>query len=113
MTREEAISQLQDLRSHCKDFSEEDSVWQKDIEALEKAIKALQEQDWIPCSESLPERFENVLVTAKLKGDVEKLVYEGCYRGHMGWELDGVRSPQLYNIMAWQPLPEPWEGVEE
>ena len=45
MTREEAIFQLQDLRSHCKDFSEEGSVWQKDIEALDMAIKALQE--WI------------------------------------------------------------------
>ena len=41
MNREEAIAQLEDLREHCEGFTNEDSVWSEDVEALNIAIDAL------------------------------------------------------------------------
>ena len=45
MTNQEIIEQLKSLKSHCEDFrDDEDCVWSKDVEALEKAIEALEKQ---------------------------------------------------------------------
>ena len=45
MTEREIIEQLKSLKSHCEDFRDgEDSVWAKDIEALDSAIEALGKQ---------------------------------------------------------------------
>lgn len=44
MTNKEIIEQLESLKCHCKDFMEEDSVWSKDVEALEAAIEAVEKQ---------------------------------------------------------------------
>lgn len=42
MTEYETILQLQNLREHCRAFSDGgESIWQKDIEALGNAIKIL------------------------------------------------------------------------
>lgn len=43
MTNQEIIEQLKSLKSHCEDFrNDEYCVWSKDVEALEKAIEALE-----------------------------------------------------------------------
>ena len=47
MNREEAIAQLEDLREHCEGFTNEDSVWSEDVEALNIAINALRKQEVI------------------------------------------------------------------
>ena len=45
MTNKEAIEQLKELKLHCEDFRDgEDSVWAKDVEALNSAIEALEKQ---------------------------------------------------------------------
>lgn len=44
MTNKEIIEQLESLKCHCKDFMEEDSVWSKDVEALEAAIEVVEKQ---------------------------------------------------------------------
>lgn len=45
MTEYETILQLQNLREHCRAFSDGgESIWQKDIEALGNAIKTLERQ---------------------------------------------------------------------
>lgn len=45
MTNQEIIEQLESLKSHCEDFkNEEDCVWSKDVEALDRAIEALEKQ---------------------------------------------------------------------
>ncbi len=44
MKLKEAISQLESLQGHCRDFldvNDETCIWKKDIEALEMAIKTL------------------------------------------------------------------------
>ena len=45
MTKQETILQLKDLMEHCKDFYDgKDSIWAKDIMALDIAIDALEKQ---------------------------------------------------------------------
>ena len=43
MTRDEVIDQLKSLLEHCKTMRESGEVWVRDCEALDVAIKALQE----------------------------------------------------------------------
>lgn len=47
MKLKEAISQLESLQGHCKDFldkEDESCVWKRDIEALEMAIEILERE---------------------------------------------------------------------
>lgn len=58
---------------------------------------------WIPCSERLPEDDRMVLVTCCTKKgvrNVNRAYYEGGF-----WHGSGSMS----GVVAWQPLPEPWE----
>ena len=63
--------------------------------------------EWIPVSERLPENFTSVLLTAKMPEDVECLVYTGGRAG-TDFTLDGVINSERYEVIAWQPLPEPY-----
>lgn len=62
--------------------------------------------EWIPCSERLPEDDRMVLVTCCTKKGV-KNVNRAYYDGGF-WHGSGSMS----GVVAWQPLPEPWEGEE-
>ena len=82
------------------------------------------EQRWIPCSERLPEekdagilkklgtskRSEYVLATAEVKG--ERMTVTACtYDGE--WHWDKKYAFPDYKIVAWMPLPQPWEGDDK
>lgn len=63
---------------------------------------------WIPCSERLPEKSGWYWVTVEL--------LDGCKETNMTlytpknmWML----SCNETQVLAWQPLPEPWEGANE
>lgn len=69
--------------------------------------------EWIPCSERLPERYCHCLVTRRneyedgFDTDVREDVYlelEGVWDWHSKFE--GLHD----EIIAWMPLPEPYEG---
>ena len=57
-------------------------------------------QQWIPCSERLPEERGFYLTTTK-----DKAVY--CDY----WNEDNFDRTEM--VIAWMPLPEPWKGAEE
>ena len=79
----------------------------KSVDAIEMLSEKVREQKqkWIPCEERLPETDGLYLATFTLIGipkftNVEKFKNNEweCHNGY---------------IIAWQPLPEPWEGTND
>ena len=88
-----------------------------------KAIKALPsaqpEQRWIPCSERLPEDYQDVLVWFEYYryGD-----YNGIYQmqgigsyssEYNSWLINGENGWHKLRVIAWMPLPEPYKERRE
>ena len=78
------------------------------FERLEKALKEIPPaQQWIPCSERLPEATGVYIVTCNI---------------YNGDKVDGVTATWSYwrrnewmmkDVLAWMPLPKPYGGDEE
>lgn len=71
--------------------------------------------DWIPVSEKLPETNESVLCWAKSTARGGDVCFVGsCHNGF--WFLQSSANthsfPGQYKIVAWQPLPEPYQKGE-
>lgn len=85
-------------------------VWNHDYErgftdAIIRVIGLPSVNQWIPCSERLPDKDGIYLVTHRKFGKLE-VTWNIFYGGeHASW---------LWNdeIIAWMPLPEPYKGEE-
>lgn len=76
--------------------------WKKQyIELVEREAGA--DQGWIPCSERLPENAMNVIAQFS-DGTVTELRYAG------NGIFEGIYEYSTRVIIAWMPLPEPYEG---
>ena len=87
-------------------------------EALQMAIKALEEPQWTPCSEftgdGYPEEDGLYFVTEQnygfyLDGDVKQKVAHTCWFKDHNF-VGRVYNQNYSNIVAWMPLPKTWEG---
>lgn len=85
----------------------------EDIRALPSADRP---QEWIPCSERLPEPDKYVL----LSFDNFTLAEVGRYEvdddgGGAFYAGDDEKSYSSYGIFvnAWMPLPKPWKGADD
>ena len=81
------------------------------MQVLDELPSAQPEQRWIPCSERLPNKFEDVWVTDNC-GRIAV-----CHRGHSGWR-DAESGDWMYyldSIVAWMPyyVPEPYQEGEQ
>lgn len=98
-------------------FTDIENYTCKDGEKMREAIKALEQDQWIPVSERLPEEEQRVIVTLD-NGDVLEALY-----GYGEWALtseDGYVDLDGLEVIAWMPLPDPYkasptgaEGSEE
>jgi hypothetical protein len=66
--------------------------------------------EWIPCSERLPEDAKTTVVTLS-NGEVEGAFWNGRNWWCMGDSIN--LETRTEDVIAWQPLPEPYkEGLE-
>lgn len=65
---------------------------------------------WIPCSEKLPEVGVNVL----LSSGNGMFTAEGCLKDDGDWcQFRWSTTWPCYYVDAWMPLPEPWKEAKE
>lgn len=91
----------------------------KDLyDAIEVTVPILEQQltnGWIPVSERLPEKSDVYLATFLEEG--KRYVERFYYSDFMGWMMPVAWQDEgrIENIIAWQPLPEPYreDGVNE
>ena len=109
------------------------------VSAFSRAIEIVKQEaeqynnGWIPCSERLPEEYDSIFV--KLKGtdkwndamfektsDVVNVTVVDVYRNRITtvahtvdgkWHCDLLRINKSYQIIAWNPLPEPYQQKGE
>ena len=117
MTIDEALETLKDTRAglYCA-VDGNPTVY---ADALEMAIKALEQTRWIPCTERLPEDGDTYLVTIEYNGEVigvDVASYspvDGYIDKHWetfnDWKED---DDSCYHVTAWMPLPEGYNAEE-
>ena len=66
--------------------------------------------EWIPCSERLPDKEGNYLVSGKWASG--KLAVDSC---EYKIDYDGgyFRASHSFDVLAWMPLPEPYKREGE
>jgi len=109
MSKEEAIKWLINLRTDIG-RSEHQALWHYE-QALSDIMELLNaptiEPKWIPCEERLPERQGYYICTCK---DGSRYKRTTTIKWSNGWQLSGARA--YWIVIAWMPLPEPYEGSD-
>ncbi len=83
-------------------------------QAIDLAIEIVQEVaeeyngGWIPCSERLPEDDSICLVTVEYPNNKTMVDYGWFDRKSVCWFV-GMQEFRTSNVLAWQPLPEPFK----
>lgn len=96
-----------------------DNAWINGTSLLDanEAIKQLhalpssdRSQEWIPCSERLPEEDGRYFVTRYDYVTESSFVDILWYEKHTWWNRHIVGD---FAVKAWMPLPKPWKGADE
>ena len=113
MTNEESIEKIKGILEECtEDESSVCYVTSYDADALDMAIKALEQTTWIPCSERLSGDRREVLVTAYWHETYQVMM--GSYFGDGIWWCvpfnNSGEHTQRLKPKAWMPLPKPYKA---
>ena len=90
---------------------------QRCIEVVSNAQTVDAEPHWIPCSERLPEAPFGCLVTVEDEEPMTGALFPNLLPYFVGWDGeqwndgDGEQCP--FEVLAWMPLPKPYEGDKE
>ena len=97
----------------CEAYNKEKHHCPKFCKVIKETVKEIEENHngWIPCSEKLPEVRQDVLVTVKYTGFMGMHGY-WIQTGHMDAENDWWGNCAGGEVIAWQPLPEPYAKGE-
>ena len=90
----------------------ERSQWIDDVSALKAVPSADRPQEWIPCSERLPNEYKTVLITFEYKGKPYTTTgFRRTKNAVTYWDSKDQFRYRPLNVLAWMPLPEPWKGA--
>ena len=93
-------------------------IEEKRVDTIKEMLEIVQEVaeeyngGWIACSEKLPELRQDVLVTVKYTGFMGMHGY-WIQTGHMEAENDWWGNCAGGEVIAWQPLPQPYQPKGE
>lgn len=73
-------------------------------------LSTVEQSRWIPCSERLPEKWGDYLVTSKWKGVGSGTVY---IETNMAVYNKRAKKWDHPDVIAWQPLPQPYTESED
>lgn len=97
--------------TECEAYDKEKHNCPKFCYIIAETVKEIEENNngWIPCSDKYPEDNQIVL-TIDSEGNMEVLDYD------TNWENSFCKyggTVKVFNIIAWQPLPEPYKAKGE
>lgn len=101
ITYELWTTEVDSNRDNYRYFQNRYMVDRRDIESMPTV------EQWIPCSERLPEINKVVLITNE-QGNVSYGQFRGTYGDYWHW-----RKNTLAKVTAWMPLPEPYTETKE
>ena len=88
----------------------DEKLYEKIMQILDRRIKQLPsaqpEQQWIPCSERLPEHGGRYLISV-LDGINRRTTVAPYLPRCKAWEMNGRMA--YWKVIAWLPLPEPYK----
>ena len=64
---------------------------------------------WVSVKELLPEENQSVLVTYTIDFDSKRFLGEACYINGQ-WELYDGEFDFMFEVLAWMPWPDVYEG---
>lgn len=117
---------IEEFREKVKGYDKDCGYWSKRGEhgnellcagkcsGIVQAIKIAENQpkvgEWIPCSERLPDESGTYIVNA-IENNIIHVTFAKWMKRMKKWELTGSRS--YWKVIAWQPLPEPYQPGKE
>ena len=117
MDKQKAAELLDNLIGMVEDSQENDydTALKMGIKALKADVQPVQR--WIPCSERLPEKDGEYICTMQ-DGQVQECGFvptaqKGLIPGWSTCEADGYKFLRHEDVIAWMPLPEPYEEESE
>lgn len=75
----------------------------------DQPIVNVSQQKWIPCSERLPEKYGNYLVTIEANDGTASIKVQMVDHYGPKW----LHDEKTKKVIAWMPLPERYKGGEE
>ena len=105
MNNEQAIKILKELPDAIAVLIHPEDIDWDYKEALNLAIKALEEKEWIPVSERLPEKkgwYEATFISVT-----------GARTVGLAFYSDRVEDFAVDGVIAWKPLPKSYESEDE
>lgn len=111
MTKQKAIEWLKAISAIQTESIHKNSLLERK-EALHMAIESLEKDNngWIPCSVRLPEGKETHKVLVADKDGIMAVCYflEVAKAFKVSWD-----GEEFQGVVAWQPLPEPYNDLAE
>ena len=93
------------------------AIEEKRVHTIKEMLEIVQEVaeeykgGWIPCSERLPEDDSICIVTVEYPNNETVVDYGWFDRKSVCWFV-GMQEFRTSNILAWQPLPEPFKECD-